>query len=338
MRSRSLQRVELDSFSIGLMVELLTEAGIDPDPALARCGLTRAALDEADRLITGPQELDFQRAFVELTRSRVDLWITLATRYRPHSLNPWAFALLTAPSVGRVFELITEFTDLSYSLADAVESAVDAATRCLVLTDGDTPQELLAFSRCRDVVALTNLFHDNVWSGRFPFIRIETPLPASDFANFDFRAPVVFEADRTAWLWPSALAKAAPRLCDPALHRAYLEKARGRLRDALPGDPLVARIHAELEKDLRHGSVGEMATHLGLTERALQRRLAKAGLSLRDILDRRRRARAEGMLLRTHTSIGEIADQLGYSDQATFTRAFKRWTGISPSLFRRRNR
>ena len=49
MRSRSLQRVGLDSFSIGLMVEVLTEAGMDPDPALARCGLTRAALDQAGR-------------------------------------------------------------------------------------------------------------------------------------------------------------------------------------------------------------------------------------------------------------------------------------------------
>ena len=44
------------------------------------------------------------------------------------------------------------------------------------------------------------------------------------------------------------------------------------------------------------------------------------------------------LLERTETSLGQIAFKLGYADPANFTRAFQRWTGKTPSAYRRRSR
>jgi AraC-like DNA-binding protein len=45
---------------------------------------------------------------------------------------------------------------------------------------------------------------------------------------------------------------------------------------------------------------------------------------------------ARKRLLEPTLTLTEIAAELGYADQAHFTRAFRRWTGESPSGYRRR--
>jgi len=70
--------------------------------------------------------------------------------------------------------------------------------------------------------------------------------------------------------------------------------------------------------------------------RTLRRWLAKEGTSWRGILNRIRFEAARNRMLEPTLPLAEIAAELGYADQAHFTRAFRRWTGESPSGYRRR--
>ena len=45
---------------------------------------------------------------------------------------------------------------------------------------------------------------------------------------------------------------------------------------------------------------------------------------------------AKEKLRNSQMPITEIAESLGYSDAAHFTRAFHRWSGVSPSVFRKK--
>jgi len=91
---------------------------------------------------------------------------------------------------------------------------------------------------------------------------------------------------------------------------------------------------------LRDGGpdIGDVARHLGVSARTLQRRLAEAGQSFNQIVEATRRETAETWLAGSHLAIGEIGYLLGYSDVAAFHRAFKRWTGLTPLSFRRERR
>ena len=41
------------------------------------------------------------------------------------------------------------------------------------------------------------------------------------------------------------------------------------------------------------------------------------------------------LLINSQQSAAAISRELGYRDPAIFTRAFRRWTGVSPSQYRR---
>ena len=81
-----------------------------------------------------------------------------------------------------------------------------------------------------------------------------------------------------------------------------------------------------------------IARALGTSARSLQRRLAIAGVSYRQLVDVARKDAAERYLSDTCLSIGEIAYLLGYSEAAAFNRAFRRWRHERPQVFRQRQR
>jgi AraC-like DNA-binding protein len=67
----------------------------------------------------------------------------------------------------------------------------------------------------------------------------------------------------------------------------------------------------------------------------LQRRLAEADTSLRQLLRDHRQAMADLHVGNGQRSQASIAEALGYSDGTAFWRAFKAWTNTTPSAFRR---
>jgi AraC-like DNA-binding protein len=72
-----------------------------------------------------------------------------------------------------------------------------------------------------------------------------------------------------------------------------------------------------------------------LSSRSLELKLANEGTNFQQTLDDTRRSLASGYIEQSGIAITEIAYLLGFSDAANFTRAFKRWSGKSPTDFRK---
>ena len=84
-----------------------------------------------------------------------------------------------------------------------------------------------------------------------------------------------------------------------------------------------------------HLGIEAVAEKLFMSDRTLKRQLATEGTSFSTIVDEVRYRRATALLSRTDYSLEQISDELGYSDVANFSRAFKRWSGRSPSNWRK---
>ena len=82
-------------------------------------------------------------------------------------------------------------------------------------------------------------------------------------------------------------------------------------------------------------SIENVADRLHMSDRTLKRQLAAEGTSFSSLVDEVRYRHATSLLSRTDYSLEQIADELGYSDVANFSRAFKRWSGRSPSSWRK---
>ncbi|WP_010589914.1 MULTISPECIES: AraC family transcriptional regulator [unclassified Acinetobacter] len=78
----------------------------------------------------------------------------------------------------------------------------------------------------------------------------------------------------------------------------------------------------------------EVADKLHLTERTLQRQLAKEGATFQFLMDQVRERYAKKLLNHHEYSISYISEKLGYSDVTHFTRAFKRWANQTPKQYR----
>jgi len=84
-------------------------------------------------------------------------------------------------------------------------------------------------------------------------------------------------------------------------------------------------------------SIIDVAEAIGMTVRTLQRRLAAEGASYEKVVDAWRFRTATKLLTSTEVNVVDVALEVGYSDHAHFTRAFRRWSGCSPTEFRRRH-
>lgn len=82
-------------------------------------------------------------------------------------------------------------------------------------------------------------------------------------------------------------------------------------------------------------NTASVAAAANMSVRSAQRKAAAQGLNLQVLIDEVREARAKELLRDRHNDIGSIAFLLGYSDERAFRRAFQRWTGRTPSDFRR---
>jgi len=65
--------------------------------------------------------------------------------------------------------------------------------------------------------------------------------------------------------------------------------------------------------------------------------LYDAGITYTQLVDEVRYATACRMLKVMHMNMADIANALGFSDPSNFSRAFQRWSGMSPSEYRRKH-
>ncbi|WP_299425120.1 AraC family transcriptional regulator [uncultured Shimia sp.] len=81
--------------------------------------------------------------------------------------------------------------------------------------------------------------------------------------------------------------------------------------------------------------VEKLAKLCGIHPDTLNSRLTKYDQTASQVITRLKREQAEKLLRQDGHSVNNVAAGLGYSDPTAFSRAFRKWTGMSPSAFRR---
>jgi AraC-like DNA-binding protein len=151
-----------------------------------------------------------------------------------------------------------------------------------------------------------------------------------------FAAPVVFSAGRNALVLDAADLDRPFAGHNPEL-LAILTPALSMALDEIDAQSsLPEQVKIVLKRRLASGKpeLSDMAEALGLSERTLQRRIAEAGTSFRQLLEDARQELGRDMLASGINGTDEIAYLLGYQDTSSFYRAFREWEGVTPSQWR----
>lgn len=122
-----------------------------------------------------------------------------------------------------------------------------------------------------------------------------------------------------------------------SLHRQAEQLVVRRLAERPPPPSIAVRLEHVMERRPRLLGQGieQAARELDLHPRTLQRRLASEGVGFAELQAALRLRLAKAWLSDPALDIEAVSERLGFADRRSFTRAFSRWTGVTPSRFRR---
>jgi AraC-like DNA-binding protein len=121
------------------------------------------------------------------------------------------------------------------------------------------------------------------------------------------------------------------------LHALFRAQSDLLARSLAPAQGMTAQLRSWLLVHLPQGGLtaAAIASALHISERTLFRRLHSEGTSFAHELDQLREQLAREYVAQSTLAISEISLLLAFSHPAAFHRAFKRWTGVTPSQYRR---
>ena len=118
---------------------------------------------------------------------------------------------------------------------------------------------------------------------------------------------------------------------------AFSDQAMTQYLEARAGVSLASKVRKIIVEHLPSGNatVEKTASDLFMSKRKLQRALQEEGTSFINLINDTRKDIAKQYVKDKEMDLTEIAFLLGFAEQSTFSRSFKRWTGKSPSLYRK---
>jgi AraC-like DNA-binding protein len=210
---------------------------------------------------------------------------------------------------------------------------------CLVGQARCQDREVAAFLVDKTFAALAHICRQVVgphFNPRQVDLVMERPLHSAIYEGV-FRCPVHFGRSENRLYFPSK--PYAVRTADALV----LRRVKCWLSPAGTGQEAASELEAAVMQAIRRNlgqplPLGDVAASLHISERTLRRRLAGLGHSYAALLTAERRTRALSLITHSSRGMQEIALECGFADVRTLQRAVKRWTGHSPTGFRKRSR
>ena len=293
---------------VRLLVEHGLAHGMNTQQLLAGTGLRPEDL-ERQAEVTARQELRVVRHL----RGRLGDAAAreVGRRYRVEAFGAFGFAMVTSRTVLDAVNVALRFIDLSFAFAIPVAAVV--GDRVVATLDGSAlPSDVRTFLVHRDATAVHTVLEGLVPGGVGAVLELGPQVATLEFDATELSRPVPQRDARSL-----ALARS---VCESTV------SAR-RARSGLTQD-----VRVLVTQRLADGApMGDVARELGLSERALRRRLAADGVGYRQLLDEVRSALAVEMVShRASLPLEVVAERLGYSGPTALIHAFRRWTGETP--------
>lgn len=329
-------------YKIATMVDVLGEAGVPAEEALARTGLGTADLQGTALKTSIRQFMTVCRNGIAAT-GEPSFSFDAGTRMHVSSYGMYGYALLCCQTLREVTQLAVKFHRLAtptvtLRFREEDGEAVWSFDEVIGLDADDVLYRFLVeFQYGIHQTLARDMLGPDFQLSRLR-MRCARPESAAHLALYRRHFGVDCEFDQPC----NELRYRAEWLDQPAAYRNPITVAMAAevcerlLVEARTTGGITRRIYnLLLEKPGQFDDMEALARKLNTSSRTLRRHLTTQGTSYKEILDDVRSHLAKEYLRTTRMSIDDIAGTLGFSDAANFRHAFRRWTGKSPSDFRR---
>jgi len=324
--------------AVGL-AEAIEAAGRDPDDVLRSVGLDRAAVSDRHRFFPSAA---FTLALEEAARVTDDdcFGLHFGERYHPKDIGALAYVVLNSATIAAAFENVARYFRI-YN---------EAATVSFVRTERQAHLQHqlrgvpLQRRRQHEEYALTvgtaiiRMMAGSEWRPLEVRFEHEAPPRTNEHTRI-FGAPVLFRCDGNVMVIEREFCDRQVPTADRRLYPILEDYLERQLESRPTENRFVVSVRTAIGNAMKDGEpkVTDVAAAIGVSVRTLQRRLGEAGVDYRALVDDIRHELALRYLKDRQHTLSDVAYLLGYSEISAFSRAFRRWTGSTPSDYRRRN-
>ncbi len=315
---------------------LIREAGIDPAPLLAACGLAELTFDDAENRVPFAAAARMLQDAARAT-GREDFGLIVGQRAGADSLGVLSLLMQRAATVGDALQGLARHI----SLQDRGAVVYVATNRPGMMA--------LGYAVHDDATPGLGIIYDLAMTLALAVLRglcgpqwcaLEVRLPHSHpkqagLWRRHFGAPVVFDATGAEVWFDARWQQQPPPLADAAEQLALLREAqRGEARQAQSWTERSQHVALALAMT---GSLSadNLAQVLAVHPRTLRRRLAEEGARLQTVFNEARFHFACQLLCKTSIPLAEVAEAVGYADVTAFSRAFRGWAQCTPARWRK---
>jgi AraC-like DNA-binding protein len=320
------------------LIEAIEEAGGDPDQVLRSVGLERSVFASPDGFVACA---DFTRILEEAARTTGDdcFGLHFGAAYDPKDLGPLTYVALNSPTIADGFTNIGRYLRVHNEAAHVslgTEGRLAYVRHRLVHLPIETHRQ---HNECSVTVGLNmlRLMVGSRWAPLEVQFAHEAPRQTSEHGRI-FGAPVSFGCAVNAFVVERAFLERQIPAADERLYPVLQRYLDGVLKEMPREDALLASVRSIVGESIRDGAptLTRVARKVAMAPRTLQRRLREHGVDFKALVDDTRRRFALSYLRDPKNTFTDIAYLLGYSEVSAFNRAFKRWTGSTPSDYRRK--
>lgn len=326
---------------VAIVAQFAEDAGLDTGPWLQRFGLDRTRFEEPDARAPAEQ---YTKLVLEVSsvRSDASFWLGLGQQFTFPAIGEMGLLLQACtnardalPRLCKFYEILSCGTSLDLQWHTNGDASVVLRQNCPPhTTESRLKYELLLGGFARNAELLSGSAQ--------PHLHYELPYPQppdltpyqrvlGPHVSFGHpRCRLTLTAARLDE--PYALANRTMRgllskRCDSALRRVVLP----------PDLEELVRLSVVQTRGLAP-TLAQVASKLGLSDRTLSRKLRDRGLKFEALRRELQYERAREKLSDATLSVAEVAQHVGFDNASSFTRAFVRWSGSTPTAFRKERR
>lgn len=317
------------------LIDTAAAGGVDAARLARAAGLPETALSPLPESLPARDYIAMLDAGARLSGDR-HFGLHVGERVRPATFSVYGLVLMACRDFGQALEQTQRYEQLAHDLgrshlalegADALygwTSHYPAASRHLVESVFAGIRVFGSWLAGRPLAARRIGFSHHSDAAASEYLRVLGVQP-----QFGLAANVArFDAALLGMPVPNA---------DPSLYPVLRQHAERLLNErSARGTGVAAQVRSAVIRALPQGGarLPAVAAQLGLSPRTLQRKLAEAGCSFQEVLDRVRYELAQAWLRQRDLNLVDIAFLLGYREQSAFTHAFREWSGVNPGAWR----
>ena len=319
-----------------LAVAELNRRGTDPGPLLARVGLSAVTLDQGRRI-----DVRSQIEFLELAAHAVGddfFGLTLAEQFDLRELGMLYYVAASSHCLGDALRRLQRYARLANEAL--IAKLHKGSVFRLELSYANVPRHLDRQQMESFALILVRLCRQLVGQKISPLGASFVHHRSGDLRRVRhlLGCDVWFDSKTDDLRFDPALLDRPIASEDSFLNRLMVETCENAMAVRPTNvSPFRTMIENTIAPLLPHSEATalKVSRSLGLSERTFARRLASEGLSFGAVLDELRRDLAVRYLEEPGLQISQIAWLLGFHQASAFSHATRRWTGKTPSQYRR---